>query len=60
MNAIRVLIIDDDEDDFLLTSDLLTQVAGRPVQAAWADAYASGIEWIRRGEHDIYPMCDFS
>ncbi|HRW50217.1 MAG TPA: response regulator [Caldilinea sp.] len=53
MNTLRLLIIDDDEDDFLLTSDLLNQVAGQPVHATWAESYEAALAYIRRDDHDI-------
>ena len=53
MNTLRLLIIDDDEDDFLLTSDLLNQVAGQPVHATWAESYEAALGYIRRDDRDI-------
>lgn len=58
MNVIHILVIDDDEDDFVLSRDLLTDIAGQPVSVEWASCYETGIESIKSGTHDIY-LVDF-
>lgn len=50
---INVLLIDDDEDSFLLTRRMLS-TAKSSIQLEWAANYASGLEAIRRGLHDVY------
>lgn len=50
----RVLLVDDDEDDFVLTRDLLAEIEGISFQLEWAQSYAEGMERIERGEHDVY------
>ncbi|MBI4662698.1 MAG: PAS domain-containing protein [Verrucomicrobia bacterium] len=49
----RVLLIDDDEDTFLLTQRMLSSVR-TPVHLEWAPNYEAGLEAIRRSEHDVY------
>jgi len=51
---IRVLLVDDDEDDCLLTRYHLSQVEGRSYRLDWAASYEAGLEGLRRGEHDVY------
>ena len=53
MTVIHILIIDDDEDDFVLIRDLLTEIAGQPVDVEWSSSYARGLESITRNSHDI-------
>ena len=51
---IRVLIVDDDEDDFLLTADTLKSISGRQFDIEWAHNYQKGLERIRNCDHDVY------
>ncbi len=52
--ALRVLIADDDEDDYVLTRDLLLRI-GRPrFQLDWTPSYEGALQAIERNEHDVY------
>jgi signal transduction histidine kinase len=52
--ALRILIADDDEDDYVLTRDLLLRI-GRPrVQLDWSSTYEGALEAIERNQHDVY------
>jgi len=51
---IRVLIVDDDEDDFLLTSHSLRDIPGSQFEVAWASSYQLGLEEIKKCAHDVY------
>ena len=55
---VRVLLIDDDGDDRLLTEELLADVPGRPYHLDWTPDYAEGLEWACNGTHDVY-LLDF-
>lgn len=50
----RVLMIDDDEDDYTLARDLLAGFGAPPWILDWADGYDAGRELIRRQVHDAY------
>lgn len=50
----RVLIIDDDEDDFLITSDYINSIDEGNFVIEWCYRYADALEKIARREHDIY------
>lgn len=52
--SIRVLIVDDDEDDFLLTSHNLRDIPGRLFEVEWASSYQIGLERIKACAHDVY------
>lgn len=54
MKRTRVLIIDDDEDDFLLTADHLKNIPGRAFDIEWASTYEQGLARIKSCEHDVY------
>jgi signal transduction histidine kinase len=52
--ALRVLIADDDEDDYLLTRDLLLRI-GRPrFQLDWTPSYEGALAAIELNRHDVY------
>jgi len=51
---IKVLLVDDDEDDYILTRDLLSEIKDGSFNLDWAQSYASGLEAIERAEHDVY------
>jgi PAS domain S-box-containing protein len=52
--AIRVLLIDDDEDDFILTKDMLGQVSHQQYKVDWVPGYHEALKIIEKGDHDIY------
>ncbi len=54
MKRIRVLIVDDDEDDFLLTTEHLKEISGRAFDIEWAANYEKGLHRIKECEHDVY------
>lgn len=52
--SLNVLLIDDDEDDYIITSDLLSEIEGTEFLLDWANTYNSGTEIIKRNRHDVY------
>ena len=50
---IRVLLVDDDEDDFVLTRDLLTEIAGNSHVLEWVAEFDEALDSICRGTHDV-------
>jgi len=51
--VIRVLLVDDDEDDALLTRGLLSEVAHVTFQLEWVQSFENGLARLREGEHDV-------
>ncbi len=51
---IRVLMIDDDESDFVLVNELLTSLEQPRYEVKWARNFAHAVPEIRGGRHDIY------
>src|SRR5215217_7214343 len=51
---VRVLIIDDDEDDYFITSDYLNSIPGKSFTIDWCYTYADAIGHIKNAQHDIY------
>ena len=52
--AVRVLVIDDDEDDFVIVKDLLSRVPGQRFVVEWASNYADGFEAMRGRRYDVF------
>jgi two-component system, cell cycle sensor histidine kinase and response regulator CckA len=61
---VRVLLIDDDEDDYIITRDLLDdlQIAANSgrfhdemgFELDWVDNYEDGLNAIKLGQHEVY------
>ena len=51
---VRVLLIDDDQEDFLLTQDLLADLPGEEYRLDWVDTYDAGLLAVCAGEYDVY------
>lgn len=52
-SPIRVLVVDDDENDFFCVSRLLTRNTFARYDLEWAPSYAAGLEALERGGHDV-------
>jgi DNA-binding NtrC family response regulator len=51
---LRVLLVEDDEDDYVLTRGLFQQVAGRPFVLDWVSDFDEALEAIGECRHDVY------
>ncbi|MGI8432077.1 MAG: ATP-binding protein, partial [Chthoniobacterales bacterium] len=49
---LRVLLIEDDPDDYLLTTELLAEIPGSKIAFEWATDYETGLAALNRCEHD--------
>jgi two-component system, cell cycle sensor histidine kinase and response regulator CckA len=52
--VIRVLLIEDDEDDFVLTRDLLGEIPTARFELEWVGRYEQGLDAMRANRHDVY------
>lgn len=50
---VRVLLVDDDEDDYVITRNLISEIRDRRYQLEWVDNYDAALDAVRRHEHDI-------
>jgi PAS domain S-box-containing protein len=50
---VKVLLVDDDEDDYVITRDLISQIMERRYRLEWINNYEAGLAAIQRQEHDI-------
>lgn len=51
---VKVLLVDDDEDDYVLTRDWLAAAQGTTFYLDWVSSYNEAIEAIAQCRHDIY------
>src|SRR5215218_831708 len=51
---IRVLLVDDDEDDYVMTRDLLAELGRGAFLLDWVSSYEEARGAVGRGEHDAY------
>jgi len=51
---VKILLVDDDEDDYIITSDLLEEVRGWQIEIDWADNYDEALEIILQQKHEVY------
>lgn len=52
-NVIKVLLVEDDEDDYILTRDLLSEIESSRFELTWAATYQEALKLIKRNGHDI-------
>jgi signal transduction histidine kinase len=51
---IRALLVDDDEEDFIITRDILDDISRKKYVLEWVDSYDKAREIIPRNAHDVY------
>ena len=51
---LRVLLIEDDEDDYILTKELLTEWRVSSFDLQWVTTFETALHAMKRNEHDIY------
>jgi two-component sensor histidine kinase len=56
---VRVLLVDDDEDDYVIARDLLAMVASPKCVLEWRSTYDEGLVTILENRHDVY-LLDYS
>jgi PAS domain S-box-containing protein len=51
---VRILFIDDDEDDFVIIKELLHEIDMQRFEVEWASSYSKAITVIEERRHDVY------
>src|SRR5213592_5198434 len=51
---LKVLLVEDDEDDYVLAREFLAEIRGANFQLDWVGDYDAGLEAIQKDEHDVY------
>ena len=54
VDHVEVLLVDDDEEDYLLTKDLLASIDGVRHELHWVSDYRSALRAAHEGGHDVY------
>ncbi len=50
---VKILLIEDDEEDFIIARDLLADIGETKFALDWAKTYEEGLETLLRNQHDI-------
>ncbi len=53
LETIKVLLVEDDEDDYILTSGLFDEMKGNRFQVEWLESYQAGLAAMLRNQHDV-------
>ncbi len=51
---LKILLVEDDEDDYIIIRDLLAEIEGARFDLDWVKTFAAGLESIQRDQHDVY------
>jgi PAS domain S-box-containing protein len=51
---VRVLLVEDDEDDYVLTRDLLSEIKGNPYHLDWVKEYDAALAAMTANWYDVY------
>lgn len=54
--TIRILLVEDDEDDYVIIRDVLSQIQGQGFQMDWVSTYEEAIDRAHSNRHDICLM----
>jgi PAS domain S-box-containing protein len=50
----RILIVDDDEDDFIITSEYIRHIPGTSYDIEWCHRYEEALQHMMKGNYDLY------
>ena len=50
----KILIVDDDEDDFIITSEYIHSIPGNSFTLAWSKNYNDALKTLQSKEYDLY------
>jgi diguanylate cyclase (GGDEF)-like protein len=53
-DKIKILLVDDDEDDYIVTKELLAEVEEREYELEWASSYKDALELIGSKQYDVF------
>src|ERR1039458_1097965 len=52
-NPVKVLLVDDDEDDYIIPRDLIARIGDRRYRLDWINNYTDAVTACRCGKHEI-------
>jgi len=50
----KILIIDDDEDDFIITSEYIRSIPGDSLDISWCSNYNTALKHLIANDYDLY------
>lgn len=53
-DVVRVLMIDDDEDDYRIMRDVVRDIVGTRIELEWVASFGEGRSRLAEGNHDVY------
>jgi PAS domain S-box-containing protein len=53
-DPVKVLLVDDDEDDYVLTQGWFTEIEGIRFEVDWVASYEAALKAIAKNQHDVY------
>ncbi|MBD1805263.1 response regulator [Microcoleus sp. FACHB-SPT15] len=53
-DPVKVLLVDDDEDDYILTQGWFTEIEGIRFEVDWVASYDAALKAIAKNQHDVY------
>ena len=53
-SPMKILLVEDDGDDYIITRDLLNDIQGAEFELDWEVTYVTAMEAIAQQEHDVY------
>ena len=53
-DKIRILLVDDDEDDYIITRDIIADIPGRIYSLEWTASFTEALTLINQRQHDVY------
>lgn len=53
-DSVRVLLVDDDEDDYIITRDILEEIDELSFELEWVSSYEEALDVIARDVQDVY------
>ena len=53
-DPVKVLLVDDDEDDYILTQGWFTEIEGIRFEVEWVASYEAALKAIAKNQHDVY------
>lgn len=54
IKPIKILLVEDDEDDYLIAKSYLSEIKQFPFKLDWVQTYAEAVEAIKKAHHEIY------
>jgi diguanylate cyclase (GGDEF)-like protein len=52
--VLKVLLVEDDEDDYVVTRELLSELEQPKVALSWVSTYQDALDEMGKNEHDVY------